>query len=488
MGQIFSQLTQPNSALVNPNGTVAAMGDPSQIRDADFRMNSQQHPYLPGTPNPNPPTPTAQTPTFAQAASYGATPGGANALSPGLTKAGKLVTLLTSGLQGALAGRAKSEETVAATGGRRSGGAGMGFESGYTLPWQRTGQQLGLEQQEANVEATRAQNATVNTPQGPMPAWLARYTAPASIRAGATEQAATTRAGAQTQSAQTRAEASKDVARINQGQAIPVDQTTAELAGFPELAGQQAGRGTWTNINKALEARGYRVQDMGQNGSGENEGMWLMDRAGARVKQISPNSLTFQRGASFAQNRPEVVVDPNDPGYAYYTTAAKAMQGNLPAPQGAAPQAAKREAVSEVPTKVGDLKVAFNTATQHADLLANAMKALTNGDQQTLSRIKNSFTNEFGSPGPITAQAIADAYTREVTKMLSSGHLTDSEVATIGKTLDPQRQSPQQIAGVLSAYKALAQSKLNVLNQQANASKHQGRSKTQKNDPLAIRP
>ena len=53
---------------------------------------------------------------------------------PGLNKAQKLEVLLTSGLKGAMAGRAASENAVVQSGGRRSGGAGIGFEAGFEQP------------------------------------------------------------------------------------------------------------------------------------------------------------------------------------------------------------------------------------------------------------------------------------------------------------------------------------------------------------------
>lgn len=49
---------------------------------------------------------------------------------PGQNKGEKLLSILSSGLQGALAGRAAQEEATVQSGGRRSGGAGMGFEAG----------------------------------------------------------------------------------------------------------------------------------------------------------------------------------------------------------------------------------------------------------------------------------------------------------------------------------------------------------------------
>ena len=41
------------------------------------------------------------------------------------------------------------------------------------------------------------------------------------------------------------------------------------------------------------------------------------------------------------------------------------------------------------------------------------------------------------------------------------------------KTLDPTKQNYQTIDSVLGAYQSLAQSKLNMLNQQATAARHQ---------------
>lgn len=421
-----------------------------------------------------------------------------NAMSPGLTKAGKLMTLLSSGLQGALAGRAANEQATVMSGGRRSGGAGMGFESGYQLPFTRAMMPVQLAQAQTGLEAGQLQNQMaraglqpVQTPYGPMPVeFAAKSYLPWMIRSQAMQNVANTRAGASEYAADVGAGSRVKVAQIEQGQPIPLDPDVAHLAGFDELAGVPVGKGTLDNVNKALEARGFRTQDMGTNGTGENQGMWLLDRGGNRVKQVSPFSLTFQRGASFAQNRPEEVVDPNDPGHVYYTTAANAMNNNLPAPAGAPTQAARSEARSEVPTKIGDQKVAFNTMIQHAQLLRDAARALNNGDVQALNGLKNSFKNTFGYSGPITAQAIADAYGGEVTNVIAKGHITDKDMEKTSKTLDPSKQNFATMDSVLTAYQALAQSKLNMLNNQANAAKgklDRPQNQSSNRDPLGIR-
>jgi hypothetical protein len=94
-------------------------------------------------------------------------------MSPALTKAGKLAAFLSSGLQGALAGRAAQEQAIVASGGRRAGGVGTGFEAGYTLPWQRAQQlqqvqsgQLQQQLTQADIAQKRAQTGLTNVQAG----------------------------------------------------------------------------------------------------------------------------------------------------------------------------------------------------------------------------------------------------------------------------------------------------------------------------------
>src|SRR5713226_4785994 len=58
--------------------------------------------------------------------------------------------MIKLGLEGALAGRQASERAVVESGGRRSGGAGMGFTAAYQLPFLRAAMnrnaQMGQEQ------------------------------------------------------------------------------------------------------------------------------------------------------------------------------------------------------------------------------------------------------------------------------------------------------------------------------------------------------
>lgn len=99
--------------------------------------------------------------------------------------------------------------------------------------------------------------------------------------------------------------AKTSVANINQGGGLqlPVSEVTANLAGAPELAGKNLGKGGWQMLNTALRTRGFHVQDMGT--SGGDGGLWVVDNAGNKIHQVSPTSLMMARGQGYALGRAE---------------------------------------------------------------------------------------------------------------------------------------------------------------------------------------
>lgn len=183
------------------------------------------------------------------------------------------------------------------------------------------------------------------------------------------------------------------------------------------------------------------------------------------------------RAMIYAANRPVQIIDPNNPNQVKYDTAGNAIKAGAATPASASFQTNKAELKSELPKNIGNQKVAFNTAMQHADLLENAARALNNGDQNTINSLKNRFAKEFGATGPINAQVIANAYSREITAMLSKGHITDSEIGSAGATTDVTKMSLPQTLGVLKAYRALSQSKLNMLNKQITDTQNKSQGK-----------
>lgn len=160
------------------------------------------------------------------------------------------------------------------------------------------------------------------------------------------------------------------------------------------------------------------------------------------------------------------IPDPNNPGLTRVVpgTAAIGQQG-MGSAGFTVPKAA---AEAEVVKDVGSMRMAFNTMIDHANLLRQAAAALNyyGPDSQQVRGLENRFRNEFGGAGPITAQAIADAYGGEVTNVINKGHITDKGNERVEHTLDPTRQNFETIDSVLRAYQSLAQSKLNQLDLQ----------------------
>lgn len=484
MGGSIGGLTTPNSAMIGPSGQTEQIASPQKIWQ-EHQNQVANTPMTPpgGTP---PQLPKVGTPSYAEAAGSG------GAGSPGLTKAGKLAMLLTSGLQGALAGRQSSEEAVIQSGGRRSGGAGMGFEAGYMLPFQRAAAEQQLEQQRAQTGVLQSEAQTINIPGvGPIPGWLAKQMGPAYLRqqgqlgvqelkgpqAQALQQQKNTGA-LQKQSAANVGAA--QVAGINKrfiavpnvglydtqaGSIIPGTQQGTTIT--PEIAkdyGLPDGL-----IGKPMTLAGFASMENAQRFNEQP----VEGAAGPALVNRNPASPQFGQVLPLGLGNPSLgrvvqVADPNNPGQVTYTTAGQAIQQGPQqpiSPQSAPSRAARSTAVSAASGPIGQQITAFNTALQHADLLQQAMTALGNGDQRTLNALKNAFKTEFGSSDVTNFQTIGEAYTREINKMLSSGHLTDSEIKTVGATI-PAKASPQQILGALQAYRALATSKMNVLQQQ----------------------
>jgi hypothetical protein len=85
---------------------------------------------------------------------------GDNLASPRLTKLGKLMSFLKVAAQGALAGRAASEQAVAQSGGRTNGGFATGAEAAIVQPLDRAGAPEPTRRTEPRTPATEAASST----------------------------------------------------------------------------------------------------------------------------------------------------------------------------------------------------------------------------------------------------------------------------------------------------------------------------------------
>ena len=438
LARIFSGLTQ--EGIATPDGG---------FENAQQAQNSIPD-FTPDSIDTASTESTLKKPTFTQASHSG--PGGTpNALSPQLSTKGKILTTLLSAAAGGLAGA--GQRTV-----------GGGFQQGMQLPFEQAqmrqqaqkGQleneqlqqqaqfapllrQLGILKSQADINKSQAETSKANAEAGAIPTKTAL------------EQA-------QTEAAHYKDDPNVGLIDLRTGQPVNSAATAPLSAQEAQVLGKQPGERVplkLKNTASEIAARGFATINT-------NEGVYDYNRLTGEKKRLGANPrMVFAPENRFVPVAP----DPNNPGYITYERAGQAAKEGAQAPQSAGPQAAKATLKSATSGDIAKQSTAFQTAMQHADLLEQATNALANGDSRTLNSIKNKFKTEFGSPDATNWQAIANAYTREISAVLSKGHMTDAEIGSAGATL-PQNASPSQIIGAIHAYKSLSQSKMNILREQ----------------------
>lgn len=408
-------------------------------------------------------------------------------INPAETKLGKLIHIITAAASGAASAIGTQNPQ-------------QGMEAARTqqmLPLQRIMAGAQLQQQLAQTELTRQQTQMVQTPYGLMTTGMAKVIFPALIRGQAQRDVAGTNATSRQNVAQTNATSRQNVAEINKRyMAVPgvglLD--TQDPSGKPTLVpgseqGIQLTQQHLDDYGLPPEFLGkfMTLQQLSQLERAQNQQTVLAQGANGPSLVNKKSGTTTDLGlGNPGMGKPMEVADPNNPGQTLITTGGQAQGA---AGKGSASVAvAKKAAEGEVPHNIGDQRLAFSTALAHADLLTSAIRALDNGDEQTLNGLRNKFKQEFGASGPITAGVIADAYSREVQKGLSGGHITEGDTNKIQNTLNVSKQSMGQALDAVAAYKALFTSKMNNLDKQkqnAINSALPNRNRTNVQTPLA---
>lgn len=467
MGQMFSGqgLTVPNSALVAPSGQPSFVGAPSQVlsrANAALPSTSQMlgsdvlHPQFNQDSVAN--LPKIGKPGYQQAAAAGAAlPGEQNALSPALTKGGKLATLLMNGLQGALAGRAASEQAVIQSGGRRSAGAGTGFEAGYTLPFVRAQQGQGVRRGEAETQLAEqglqpVDVGGVSVPQAVAPKFLSPYlgyqgkTQAAQIGATGRTQAAQIGAGAREQAAQTEAGARVKAAELNLGPMANVPQDLQQQFGLPPQLPLRM-------LNQAEGAANRPLTTV----YGENDAYTVNRETGEKKALGVGNRAAGAAGARY------VVVQDEQTGMPKYMKAAQA------ASEGASAGATNLNKPFQFKARMDDM-------TRVVGAMNSALPALDQNDVQRGLMARAFQQAEHDGPGALSAIINSELFTQmtpqsqdfvvnnisgrenlmAAAQMLSSSGLSDARVRavlnawpTVSDTSDLAKKKMVQVNGML---------------------------------------
>ena|ERR1017187_1663251 len=215
MGSIFSSLTKPG--VQQPSGATTNYDNPAQatqaLAAASAATAAPNTSSVDGTIGPDGSSTVlannnAQAPVAAQPKIVNPTWQQAQEKPELMTKGGKLLSLLQTGLEGAARGAAAGVPTNP----HISPGLGPSLAAGVETPFAMKQQQLEQEKESGQNTLLRAQSDMVPTPYGPMPGGMAKMMFPAMIKAGATTTAATTAAGAKRDVADTQSQTAQDVA------------------------------------------------------------------------------------------------------------------------------------------------------------------------------------------------------------------------------------------------------------------------------------
>lgn len=229
-------------------------------------------------------------------------------------------------------------------------------------------------------------------------------------------------------------------------------------AGFAPLTADEAkvlGKQEGDRVPLKVKNTANEMANRGITTVNTEEGVYERNRQQGTMKRLGANPRMM-----FAPEEKIIEVpDSEHPGQTKLIKAGQALKEGTPGIKSASFTVPRRVMEWATSGKGGEEINSFNTALQHADLLRDVAEALRNGDNRTLNTLSNRFKTEFGWSGEINFNAVAGAYSREITKMLSAGHLTDKEISESGATI-PSNVNLETIDDVIDSYKALASSKM----------------------------
>lgn len=493
MGHLFDNqsLTVPNSALMSPAGQPTFMGSPQQVLSranaglpstTDIMGTDVLHPQNNASATQN--LPKIGTPSFLQAEATGPV-GMPNAASPGLSKLGKLAVLLTSGAQGALAGRGAQEEMIAASGGRRAGGVGTGFTAGYSLPFLRAQQQQQVERGQAETQIAQSQAKLY--PQiaalgaGKTLSEIQKNNAEAG-KAGAEAGAIPTKTAleqAQTEAAYYKDDPNLGLIDLRTGNPVTGGAGLAPLtAEEASVLGKQPGERVplkLKNTANEIMNRGIRsVQANGRSLLVDNQGNTVKDMGAATPLVVMQNQL----GAAGNPNSPEfqATVDAVGQGHMDLQTAVGRM-GRFPgasfALMGAIEQkypnyfqgnydAAKKVLDSFTSGSYSQNLNAISTAREHMKTFTDLAKDLDNGHVRSFNALGNALGVQFGSDKVTNFNIAKQFFSGEVGKAVVAGGGTAGERDQLADSIS-NSSSWKQLSGALSTADKLLSGKQTAL-------------------------
>jgi len=383
--------------------------------------------------------------------------------TPGTTKARKLEVMLRNGLQGAIAGAGADAQAVVQSGGRRSGGFGLGAAAGFQAPAQQTATQQSLER--GSLENQVLENQTQFAPalnflkilQGQ--ADLGKTTAEtgkANAETGAIP-AKTALEKAQAEAANYKEDPNLGLIDLRTKQPVSDAAAAPLTAEEAQVLGKQPGERVPVKLkNTANEIvnRGFATVNTEEGVYERNRGTGQMTRLGNNPREITLDTpvgaLDNTTGKQVMVTKKDIIGNRGRYSPVSADVSTPVIKQTL------------KEYASTKPNTAGGNLIAFNTAMAHLGLLNDAIDALGNKNLKLANSILQKYKEQTGSPVGARYDTIKQAVSGELAKV--TGSLSQGEQEAIKGPLD-KSNSPDALKGAVVSAVQIMDGKIGALHQ-----------------------
>jgi len=435
-----------------PTIPASASADPNSIPQPDVSqpVNKFNLPWLPGY-QARPQRPPISTPT--------------GQWTPGTSKAQKLGVLLRNGLQGAIAGAGADAQAVIASGGRRSGGFGLGAEAGFQAPAQQTATQQSLQRGGLENQILGAQ-AQYAAPMAQLN--FGKVMADIQEKLAAAGKASAETAAIPMKAALENAQALAARYKEDPGSGQLIDLQTGKpygnASGLAPLTAEEAkvlGKEEGDRVPLKLKNTASEIAARGLTTVNTEEGVFERNRITRTNTRLgnNPREITLDTpvGALDNSTGKQVMVTKKDiignPGR-YSPVSADVSTPVL--------KQTLKEFSSTKPNTAGGNLLAFNTAMAHLGLLNDAIDALGNGNMKLFNSLGQKYKEQTGSTVGATFDTVKQAVSGELAKV--TGSLSQGEQEAIKGPLD-KSNSPQALKAAVRSAVQIMDGKIGALHQ-----------------------
>jgi hypothetical protein len=252
---------------------------------------------------------------------------------------------------------------------------------------------------------------------------------------------------------------------------MPLDQKTADLLGIPsQFVGKNLSAADWRLIDSRSAALGYQKFDTGQDGQGPGHGIWMMDRAGNPIHQMSTISEANRATKLATMGAAQVYALPPGATNPVLTTMGAAQANGMQVVRPATPADNEKainahdkayvQPAEQVEKSYQMMNQAYNeyqgAAAQGKDLPtgAQSMVALSTHLATTFGNVKGSRITKDMIQEHLGARSVSDAALVATQKLTNGDVLSPAQWSAFHDLISNSRRLSWQIANLGQASNA----------------------------------